>query len=105
MPTNERDLPSVRREISLHDVVYKSARLAAYGGNLEESGTGAQVANEENGRTVWRESWGEIGPLVSATSLPSATCLSQILDCPSRSELKAMVRPPGAAAGEKSRPE
>ena len=45
------------------------------------------------------------GPSVSATSVPVASCLSQIRPLPSRSDRKAIERPSGEAAGEKSWPE
>ena len=45
------------------------------------------------------------GPSVSATSVPVASCFSQIRPLPSRSDRKAIERPSGEAAGEKSWPE
>lgn len=38
-----------------------------------------------------------VGPAVSAASLPSATCLTQIRFFPSRNELKTTVLPSGGA--------
>src|SRR5579864_9099881 len=45
------------------------------------------------------------GPSDSAVSLPFSTCLSQMRGTPSRSEIKATVRPSGETLGSESRPE
>src|SRR5512143_3624585 len=43
-------------------------------------------------------------PIVIATSPPPLSCLSQMRDCPSRSEVKARVLPSGLTAGDVSWP-